>query len=115
MSFFTFNQNNSGGKFDFDEERGISHWVIIEAPDKAAAIARAESIGLYFDGAGDCPCCGHRWSTYTDDESDTPKIYDEPAADFIADEKWLWMAPRAEAFIHYADGRKAALLGKEKA
>lgn len=31
IMFYTFNQNNSGGSFDFDKARGITHYVIIEA------------------------------------------------------------------------------------
>lgn len=59
--FYQFRQNNSYGRFVFDKERGISTEVWVEADDLVEATARAEAIGLYFDGAGDCPCCGDRW------------------------------------------------------
>lgn len=62
--FYTFNQNNSGGGFDFDAKRGISRYVIISADSTEDAIKRAEKIGLYFNGVesgDDCECCGDRW------------------------------------------------------
>jgi hypothetical protein len=72
--FYTFSQNNSGGYFDVDDSKGIGHYVIIEAVSEDDAILRAEEIGLHFDGFGDCPCCGNRWSSYCE-ESDRPEIY----------------------------------------
>lgn len=79
--FFTFSQNNSGGSFDTDKERGITHFVIIEATDADDANRRAERIGLYFDGEGDCPCCGNRWYDAGFDEAGdkVPTIYSKPA------------------------------------
>lgn len=77
MKWYTYSQNNSGGSFDHDEERGIGQYVIIEARDTSHADARAEEIGLYFDGCRegrDCSCCGDRWySAY--DGDDRPEIY----------------------------------------
>ena len=57
--FYEFIQNNSGGTFIYDEQKGISYSVIVEADSENDAITRAEQIGLYFDGKGDCPCCGN--------------------------------------------------------
>lgn len=99
--FYTFSQNNSGGSFDFDEQAGIAHYVIIEAASKDEAINRATQIGLYFDGTDtgeDCPCCGDRWSRYCDENAE-PMIYDTPADQH---EDWWMDVP---AFIHYEDGR----------
>lgn len=117
MPFFTYNQNNSGGGFEVNEERGISHYVIIEADDADAADARAEKIGLYFDGAADgpdCPCCGDRWyRAWSGEGSDVPSIYGTPLHDieFTTEwrdepnvlEKWIFWAP--EVYVHFADGR----------
>lgn len=64
-SFFHFNQNNSGGHFTIDDERGLGPSVWVEAVDAAHANSRAESIGIYFngcEGGSDCECCGDRWS-----------------------------------------------------
>ena len=55
--FYVYRQNNSGGSF-----RPPAVDVIVEAPSAAEADTIAEGVGIYFDGAGDCPCCGNRWS-----------------------------------------------------
>lgn len=104
--FFEYNQNNSGGGFDFDAERGITHYVIVEADDAEHANYRAERIGLYFDGAGDCACCGNRWSAQwgSDEGDEVPCIYGEPVQDFDFGRKWM-AADSPEAFVHFADGR----------
>lgn len=78
--FFHFSQNNSGGHFHADES--VAHHVIIEAVDALHANARAESIGLYFDGCDkdiDCSCCGDRWyAKWNGDVGDAgPMIYDK--------------------------------------
>jgi hypothetical protein len=114
--FFLFHQNNSGGSWDFDEKAGISVNVIVEAYDGKHANERAENIGLYFGGAGDCSCCGDRWSSLYDSEDgdDVPTVYEEvgpgtlyPAKD--SRDGWVpskWMKEGVpEGFIHYLDGR----------
>lgn len=73
MRYYIYSQNNSGGSFDDDPERGIGYIVYIEAPTADAANQRAEDIGLYFNGCEtgqDCDCCGDRWyemSSYDED------------------------------------------------
>lgn len=107
--FYTFRQNNSGGKFEIDEARGISTFVIVEAGSEEEAIARAEGLGLYFHGGEgrDCPCCGDRWSVY-DAESPTtvPCVYDEPIETFVVFQ--LWAKGKPEGFVHYLDGQVEA-------
>lgn len=81
--WFDFSQNNSGGSFRFDEKRGITAYVVIEAIDYKHANMRAEEIGLYFDGCSsgmDCDCCGDRWSAAwkSDDGEEEPSVYGEP-------------------------------------
>ena len=106
--FYTYNQNNSGGSFDFNESRGITHFVIVEADSAADADRRAEDIGLYFDGCDsgiDCDCCGDRWYTQWKDEgTDTPEIYGKPFTEGFGD--FTWMDKGKEVCVHYADGRK---------
>jgi len=111
--FFTFNQNNSGGSFDYDEKAGITHYVIVEAMDKSHAVSRAEDIGLYWDGCNsgrDCSCCGDRWYVPYDDGDDVPKVYD---ADIRANngykkEVWgtAWMDDGREICVHPLSGDK---------
>ncbi len=79
--FYEFHQNNSGGSFEIDDERGIGPRVWIEAETLDQAISIALGIGLYFDGVDigtDCPCCGDRWHRpWCDDGKDAPKINQE--------------------------------------
>lgn len=104
MSFFHYSQNNSGGSFTFDEAAGITHHVVVEADSADEANERAERIGLYFDGAYDCPCCGDRWSSQWRDESGEtePSVYGEPVAAFKGHR---WMDAGKEIAVHFADGR----------
>jgi hypothetical protein len=86
--FYHFSQNNSGGSFVLDEVSGITHHVIIEACSVDDANKRAEAIGLYFNGWGDCNCCGNRWSeqwSYGDRDpgTSTPEVYGEPASFYV--------------------------------
>jgi hypothetical protein len=110
--FYEFNQNNTGGRFDFDEEAGITHWVIVEADSESEAVRKAEEIGLYWDGcdAGmDCPCCGDRWSNYYINDSEKPEIYGEPLTKNTFKKRGLntWMDEGREACVHFKDGTKA--------
>jgi len=67
MKFYTFHQNNSGG--GIDDSYGLGWTVVIEAEDADSANAKAEAVGIYFNGCEedesgysmDCPCCGDRW------------------------------------------------------
>ena len=111
--FYTFMQNNSGGRFDFDAATGVSHIVIVEARSAKSAVEQAEDIGLYFDGSQDCPCCGDRWYPVWDDTDGhaVPTVYGSPV---MPNEKWIsgasslstkWMGADPEGFIHYATGK----------
>lgn len=71
--FYTYDQNNSGGSFT-----GPAQYVIVEAKNaKYANFTAEEELGLYFDGDGDCHCCGNRWSEQWSDADGTivPEIY----------------------------------------
>lgn len=116
--FYEYHQNNSGGAFDEDAERGIGHFVIIEADSASEADERAERIGLYFDDydedgnfSRDCECCGARWSPAWGEGSEVPEVYARKikngkiAPSDYSD--WKWMEG-PEGFIHYRDGRVEA-------
>jgi hypothetical protein len=92
--FFCFNQNNSGGCWMDDHSVGIGRTVIIEAIDLDDAVNRGEQIGLYFDGYGDCSCCGNRWSSWASDE-EYPHYYGT---------KMIPCEEKTDAFIHNFDG-----------
>lgn len=99
--FYTFGQNNSGGSFVQDEN--ISHYVIIEASSAAEADKLAESKGLYFDGEGDCPCCGNRWSNaWYDEGDDVPSIYEKPVTEYRASYGFM---SEYETVVHYLSGK----------
>lgn len=105
--FFEYSQNNSGGSFKYDKAAGISHYVIVEAVDYRHANDIAEVIGLYFDGYGDCSCCGDRW--YRQDSYDkgdeAPSHYGKPLPE--EDDDWRFDHDEGEpyVFVHYLDGR----------
>lgn len=109
MPFYEFNQNNSGGRFDFDEDAGITHIVIVEADSEGEAIERAEEIGLYFDGEGDCPCCGDRWSHPWRAE-DVPSSYGTPVQDIEwgVGLNYKWIKDGPEVYVHFKDGLRQA-------
>jgi hypothetical protein len=106
MPWFHYNQNNTGGGFDFDGGAGITHHVLIEGRDVEHANSRAESIGLYFDGVAeglDCDCCGDRWCTPYDAGTDTPKVYDEDPIDYGSGDEFrptFWISPDPEIVLH---------------
>lgn len=52
-----FNQNNSGGSFDVDDD--VCHRVVIEAADEKQAISIFEP--MIENQSDSCPCCGNRW------------------------------------------------------
>lgn len=107
MAFFTFDQNDSGGGFDRDLEKGITNFVIIEAIDEKDANEKAERIGLYFGGVEkslDCICCGDRWR---------PAYYmgadSEPTVQmWTIEELRKTGSPygRGSVCVHYDDGRR---------
>ena len=110
--FYAFDQNNSGGIFSFDEDLGITHWVIIEADSEAEAISRAEHIGLYFNGCSsgmDCPCCGDRWSASYIKGSDQPEVDGRILTEstFKEHKFGAWMDEGKEACVHFKDGTNA--------
>lgn len=105
--FYMFPQNNSGGFFDHDPDNGIGYTVWVEAVDASHANARAELIGLYFDGCRsgtDCSCCGDRWHEADDDDaSDMPESYGEAWREVEDGEEPTlhWEIP---SYIHRMDG-----------
>ena len=99
--FYHYSQNNSGGSFDIDKERGITVSVYVEADTPEQADSRAEFIGLYFSGVAegrDCDCCGDRW--YEASSWDKTALEEIPVA---SDN--MWSTAGEGIVIHYKDGR----------
>ena len=102
MSFYTFDQNNSGGSFINDNN--VTNYVIIEADDYRFANIIAEDKGIYFNGCEediDCPCCGDRWyPAYGKGDTD-PLVYGENPG--LYDCMWV---KKGEVYcrVYYKDG-----------
>ncbi len=94
--FFYFPQNNSHGAWR--QDKNVSEHVLIEALNQKEAINIAESIGCYFDGRGDCHCCGPRWYVPFDKGTKTEQIYGKSA--FLYQSRWM----TEPVTIHYKDG-----------
>lgn len=111
--FYSFRQNNSGGSFDVDSS--VAQFVIIEANDSSEANARAQEIGIYFDGVdngSDCECCGDRWYPADDfDGTETPMIYRDTAESYIPMVNFI---PSGEPLVHvyYLNGEQKTYLAK---
>lgn len=93
--FYSYYQNNSGGRLIENADKGIGHLVIVEAYSADDADRRAEQIGLYFDGRGDCNCCGDRWSNAWDYQK-VPSYNDTPVEELDP-----FYFP---VYVHYLDG-----------
>jgi hypothetical protein len=66
MAYFIFIQNNSGGYYTAPAIQ-----FVVTADDAETANKIALGNGLYFDGSGDCDCCGARWrEVVAEDASD---------------------------------------------
>lgn len=104
--FWTQSQNNSGGIFDHDPEKGIGYALCVEAVDAAHAEGRMRQIVASYPASYDCPCCGDRWSFWLDfdDGTEKPELYGEPL-------EGGWGYP---SYVHYLDGRIEAHGDPEK-
>lgn len=106
--FYHFSQNNSGGSFDLDLAKGITHHVIIEADNATEANAIAEGQGVYFYGCNtgvDCPCCGHRWFPAEEGDSERfPHVYGEKVEEYQP--IFRFMKEGQSVCVHMKDGSK---------
>lgn len=103
--WYEYDQNNSGGSFQLNDNLGVKVWI--EARNADEANGYAQSIGIYFDEdySIDCECCGTRWSEvstwreYSSLEEATQHVFD-------FDKSWRvrWDGARA-GVAHYQDGR----------
>jgi hypothetical protein len=97
--WYRFRQNNSGGSF-----RKPAVTVYVEAMDAAQANARAEGLGIYFGGEGDCSCCGDRW--HETSESDYDSSTEEPTEEVL---EWAgWGTKKVPEAVKFSLGEKTA-------
>ena len=74
MKWFEFDQNNSGGSFDVDEN--LCHRLFIQARTAEDATVKAEGLGVYFDGCEKgMDCCGDRWYPLYGKGLEFPHVY----------------------------------------
>lgn len=109
LKFFTISQNNSYGQFDYFPERGIGHFVTVQAASAKEAEERFEEVLDYPHSAGYCPCCGERWSVWLSEEdgTDVPSVYGEPVrlGEVLSRPYFEFKAGEPEGFVHYLSGR----------
>ena len=96
--FYTFNQNNSGGRLIVNDD--ISGTVIIQAESEEEAekrfnkiLDKDKSYRIY------CPCCGKRWDKHWDVMYDTLEVLEDKREEFANREKSI-------AIVYYANGEK---------
>lgn len=127
--WYEYSQNNSGGRFDIDDD--VSIRVLIQAEDKYAANREARAVGIYFDGCIqglDCDCCGDRWSEAWDAIEEFSvyswkggrtgqrrKTYDSVVdyAQALADED-DWAGKQHSVVVHFANGAKTKFWNSSK-
>lgn len=76
LLWYLFDQNNSGGSFEGNDD--LSEIVFIQARSPNQANRIAEQKGIYFDGVErglDCECCGNRWGR-ADEGYPQPRLYE---------------------------------------
>ena len=109
--FYTFNQNNSGGRFHLDKDTALV--MIFEAPSAKVASALAEDAGLYFNGCEDgidCECCGDRWHHPWNEKGDAvPSNYGTP---ITQDYTQVEEASKPRVIVHMLDGTKTVWMSQ---
>ena len=103
--FYTYNQNNSGGKFVINDS--VGEYVIIEAKNSSDADNIATMNGIYFNGCDngtDCSCCGDRWHRSYSDGSPKPLIYGKTIAEFKKDPSFAFGKEKI-IHIYYLNGK----------
>lgn len=125
--WYEFRQNNSGGSFRMNEN--VTVHVLIQADSTKNANAKAEEVGIYFNGcrAGrDCDCCGDRWyeagdamesfTTYEWKNNWTPVEYANAReyAQAVADNDTWANKDNPTVILYYANGTVERFYKKDK-
>lgn len=102
--FFTYRQNNSGGRYEFNDN--LSAYVIIEAKSPEEANKRAEELGIEFDEG--CSTCGDRWDRADEwDSEEIPMIYNKDVSKGLYKESgWARRQVPVAGYIHYYDRKE---------
>jgi hypothetical protein len=106
--FYTYYQNNSGGRWTNDDN--VNQYVIIEAESAELANEKAETIGIYFEGVNrgrDCECCGDRWDRARETEgTKTPTIYSGDVKNLSSYNSMMPSNSKTAIIVYYRDGKK---------
>lgn len=107
--WYEYSQNNSGGSHVYDDNRGLSERVFIEADSAKEADEYAESIGIYFDGVDndiDCDCCGDRWypQAWYGGGDENGKNLNELRDSIETTLKYRWRTDGNAIYVHFKDG-----------
>jgi len=106
--WFRFQQNNSGGWFQIDENMTVL--VFIEADNVDRAWDSLENLGADFSY---CECCGERWyKPYSDDSLDLGEVLKDLI--YWQNTSKQWAEPKNWAILHFKDGRKLPILEIEE-
>ncbi len=101
--FFTYHQNNSGGRMVGPE------YIFIETDSAQMADALAEhNTPIYFNGcedSRDCNCCGDRWDTCWEAGTKTPEMGYGYLNDMSSWGRWPSIYENIKVEIYYKDGR----------
>ena len=103
--FYLFEQNNSGGFFEYNDDLGVGPKIIVEADSHDEAVSIMENI-VDFDSTYYCHCCGPRWdrdlrpAEYT--SLDRVIKLDVPRSIVTRSSGVVYEDPRrAEVYVHY--------------
>ena len=98
MTFYIYNQNNSGGYFIEDEN--VSATVIIEAESEVLAdIKLNEIISKKSKYTSYCSCCGKRWGG-------VDEIYESLECDSAVFDRLKKQQESSDVILYNADGTK---------
>jgi hypothetical protein len=98
LLWFTWRQNNSGGKWHLN--RHIAHYVSVQHTSFSEA---RDVIEQYFDERGSCPCCGDRWDADSYEDGTVPIYYAQPLYEILQGPGATFF--HYEARLHCYDGR----------
>ena len=107
--FFTYRQNNSYGRYEFNDK--LSAYVIVEAKNAEEANKRAEELGIEFNEG--CSTCGDRWSRADHHDSEKiPMIYDEDVSEgSYQGHAYAKHSLPVAGYIHYYDRKEIVIWG----
>jgi hypothetical protein len=109
--FWSYRQNNSGGKFHINDK--VTILVVIEAPDPEYADFLFErNTGVNIDSHPYCECCGERWNNAWGEGNDQPSSRFSGDPIIKEDEYLTCWVKTGEPYVHiyYFNGNKESYI-----